>query len=214
MLMHGAAERATFLERSGGGITVWFEISVTIAFEISRRYRFSRLGLGSEVLAKIAFTRTRQPETSDNRVVPRCTTSAQPGRCADGRGTSPAPHFVAPPWRRSRHTLADHLGLPRVAGHGSGDFILSPAFLLGRNRERKHSAVIHAADSSLARYDRYGLRLRATRPKWLEPLSPFRGCLGCGIDRAVLRSFRIPRRAFPAESGPCTVGSLPGESRA
>src|ERR1022692_551858 len=62
-----------------------------------------------------------------------------------------------------------------------------------------NSSVIQTADSSLQSHPPHRLRLRASRPERLEPLSPFPIRLGLCINRLTLCRLRIVPRAFPAE---------------
>src|SRR2546427_7928821 len=55
------------------------------------------------------------------------------------------------------------------------------------DRQRRDSSLIHTADSSLPSHRPHRLRLRASRPERLEPLSPFSIFLARGLYRPTLR---------------------------
>jgi nitrate reductase NapE component len=77
--------------------------------------------------------------------------------------------------------------------------ISHPRFYWGEAGNVLNSSVVQTADSSLQSHRPHRLRLRASRPERLEPLSPFPIRLGGGIDRLTLRRLRIFPRTFPAE---------------
>src|SRR5580704_11765165 len=129
--------------------------------------------------------------------VPRISRAQRMRYCytfANGRNNSSS--ALSP---RPRHALAYRVILPRPARDRSGNSHLSPTVLLGRDRQRKYSPLIHDPDSILSVQRSHRVWLRASRPEWLEPLSPFPICLDCGWNRFTLPGLRILRRAFPTE---------------
>ena len=69
--------------------------------------------------------------------------------------------------------------------------ISHPRFYWGEAGNVLNSSVVQAADSGLQSDRAHRLRLRASRPERLEPLSSFPIRLGCCLDRLTLSVFRI-----------------------
>jgi hypothetical protein len=78
---------------------------------------------------------------------------------------------------------------------------LSPALLLGRDRQCLDSTIIQAADPLLKGIGSDRLRVRASRPERLEPLSSLSIGMDCCAHWAALYNLGFVYAAFPEEYG-------------
>src|SRR5579871_676599 len=98
---------------------------------------------------------------------------------------------VGPPYALDNGRLLHPAALER---HRNPD--LTPALLLGRNRQREHAAAVQNSDSSIPSTRPHWLWIRASRSKRLEPLFAFPIRLDCRFHWNPLRYLQLFQRTL------------------